>query len=238
MSEPTRTDSVTVDDGSFDLHLWVPDQGSGPGVVLIQEIFGVGEYIRAVAHRLARIGYVVAAPDLFWRTDPGWAPANDDAGMAASFEVVQKFDAEKGVGDLVASLAHLRSLPEQRGKAGALGFCLGGTLAHLLAAASDPDAIVSYYGSGVPDTVDKFADINCPALYHFGGADPFISNEKIDQVVTSIADDDHQGRLRVVVQPEAGHAFDNHTSSLHNTNAAAAAWAVTETFLIEHLALG
>ena len=56
-----RTDQVAVDGGSFDLHVWVPDRGSGPGLLLLQEIFGVGPYIRAVAERLAELGYVVGA---------------------------------------------------------------------------------------------------------------------------------------------------------------------------------
>ena len=71
MSEPTRTEQVTVDGGSFDLHVWLPPQTTGPGVLLLQEIFGVGAYIKAVAARLAREGYVVGAPDLFWRIRPG-----------------------------------------------------------------------------------------------------------------------------------------------------------------------
>src|SRR5215213_11142459 len=162
MSDPTRTEQVSVDGGSFDLHVWLPPQGSGPGIVVLQEIFGVGAYIRAVAARLARVGYVVGAPDLFWRIEPGWAPDHDEAGLAGSFEMVGKFDAELGVTDSIAALGALRGLDETRGGAGVLGFCLGGTLAHLVAADSDPDVAVSYYGSGVPDAAARLADISCP----------------------------------------------------------------------------
>ena len=235
MSDPTRTETVTVDAGSFDLHVWTPDQGSGPGVLLIQEIFGVGEYIREVAARLARAGYVVAAPDLFWRIAPGWAAVHDEAGMAGSFEMVQQFDIETGIADAIASLAALRALPETKGGSGVLGFCLGGTVAHLVAAAGDPDAIVSYYGSGVAASVDQMPSITCPALYHFGGNDPFIPTADIDTVVAA-AEADDRGLLRVEVQPQAGHAFDNHKAAMfHDANAAAAAWAITSTFLAEHL---
>jgi dienelactone hydrolase len=66
----TRTDQVAVDGGAFDLHVWLPESGTGPGVLLIQEIFGVGAYIRAVGERLAALGYVVGAPDVFCLADP------------------------------------------------------------------------------------------------------------------------------------------------------------------------
>ncbi len=235
MAEPTRTERVSTDDGELDLHVWVPDQGSGPGVLLIQEIFGVGDYIKAVAARLARDGYVVAAPDLFWRISPGWAAAHDEAGLAASFELAQRFDVETGVGDCLAALARLRAAPEVRGGVGVLGFCLGGTVAHLVGAAGDPDAVVSYYGSGVPEALDRLADISCPALYHFGGDDPYIAAAGVDAVREAVED---AGRddLEVHVQARAGHAFDNHEAPMfHDTTAAAAAWAVTQRFLAEHL---
>jgi carboxymethylenebutenolidase len=238
MSEPTRTEQVTVDGGSFDLHVWLPPQTSGPGVLLLQEIFGVGAYIRAVAARLARDGYVVGAPDLFWRIAPGWAADHDEAGLAGSFEMVGKFDAETGVGDAVAALGTLQGLDEVRGGTGVLGFCLGGTIAHLVAAEADPDAAVSYYGSGVADSIGRLSDITCPMLYVFGGKDDFIPQEQIQTVVDAV---EASGRddVRVDVHPEAGHAFDNHEAPIfHDVDAAATAWATTMTFLAERLDRG
>jgi carboxymethylenebutenolidase len=238
VSRPTRTEKVAVDGGSFDLHVWLPPQGSGPGVLLIQEIFGVGDYIKAVAARLARDGYVVAAPDLFWRLSPGWAAHHDEAGLTASIELVGRFDLEQGVTDAVAAFGRLRGLTEVRGGAGVLGFCLGGTIAHQVGAEGAPDAVVSYYGSGVADTIGRLADIECPALYHFGGKDDYIPAEQVERVVAAV---EASGRddVRVEVQPGAGHAFDNHEAAIfHDANAAAAAWAVTETFLAEHLIRG
>src|SRR5262249_27218556 len=67
MAITTRTDQLTAHDGgTFDGHVWLPDSGSGPGLLLLQEIFGVGPYVRSVAERLATMGYVVLAPDVFW----------------------------------------------------------------------------------------------------------------------------------------------------------------------------
>src|SRR5215207_4737810 len=159
---PTRTEQVSVPDGSFDLHVWLPEGGSGAGMLLIQEIFGVGAYIRAVAERLTRLGYVVGAPDVFWRIAPGWDSGHDEAGLALSMDVAKRFDPPTGVRDCVAALVHLQGLPEVRGGVGVMGFCLGGTLAHLVASAADPAVLVGYYGSGVPGTLDALDSITCP----------------------------------------------------------------------------
>ncbi len=83
---------VACGDGDMTMFTWSPPSGRGPGILLIQEIFGVGEYIRDVAVRLAAAGYVVGAPDVFWRFAPGWAASHDDAGLTASFEQAGKLD--------------------------------------------------------------------------------------------------------------------------------------------------
>ena len=78
----SRVESVQTPDGSFDLTVWLPEAGTGPGLLLIQEIFGVSDYIRAVADDLAGLGYVVAAPDLFWRVKPGHNASHDEDGLS------------------------------------------------------------------------------------------------------------------------------------------------------------
>src|SRR5882762_1360179 len=95
----SRVESVRVPDGAFDLTLWLPEAGSGPGLLLIQEIYGVSDYIRAVAADLAQLGYVVAAPDLFWRLEPGYQAAHDEAGLATSLAMGGRFSIEKGIED-------------------------------------------------------------------------------------------------------------------------------------------
>ncbi|MDR6593813.1 dienelactone hydrolase family protein [Saccharothrix longispora] len=71
-------------DGPFDVPLWEPATGHGPGLVLVQEIFGLDDHLRSVAAGLAALGYVVAVPELFRRTAPGWVGEHDDAGVAAA----------------------------------------------------------------------------------------------------------------------------------------------------------
>ncbi len=231
-----RRDEVAVEDGRFGVHVVVPDEPNGAAILLIQEIFGVGAYITAVADRLGDLGYVVGAPDLFWRFAPGHAADHDDAGLQQSMELVQQLDVEKATTDCLATLAHLRGLPEVRGRAGIVGFCLGGTLAVACALAGDPDAVVSYYGSGVPDMVDQLGSITAPTLLVFGGQDPFIPAEQIEPVVAAVP---QLPRIELHVEPDAGHAFDNHEAPVfHHAEAAARTWELARAFLAEHLAPG
>jgi carboxymethylenebutenolidase len=227
-----RTEQVAVDGGRFDLHLWVPEAGSGPGLLLIQEIFGVGPYVRAVAERLAGLGYVVAAPDVFWRIERNWEANHDQAGLEASLAMVQKVDFPLAVADCAASLHHLEGLAEVSGGVGVIGFCFGGTIAFLLAAAAEPACCVSYYGSGVPGLLDQLDNVDCPVLLHFGELDSYIPADQVAAVADAVA-----GRANVALNLEqGGHAFDNHESELFYDEAAAkAAWAKTTAFLEEQL---
>jgi carboxymethylenebutenolidase len=234
MSEQHKVTTVQVacDGGEMAMDVWEPESGSGPGLVLIQEIFGVGEYIRAVAERLAAAGYVVGAPDLFWRFAPGWAADHDEQGLHDSIEAVGKLDFPQAIADCTAALAHLGQQPQVTGIPGVIGFCLGGTLAFAVAQAGDPAACVSYYGSGVPDMLGGIDAVTCPTLFHFGNADAYIPNEGVEAVNAAI-----KGRAGFVLNVEnAGHAFDNHAAPIfHNENAAQAAWAKTIAFLGAHL---
>jgi carboxymethylenebutenolidase len=228
-----RVESVHTADGSFDLTVWVPDSGNGPGLLLIQEIYGVSDYIRAVAEDLAALGYVVAAPDLFWRLQPGYQAAHDDAGLASSLEIGSRFDVARGVTDSVAALGVLAGLPEVDGGIGIIGFCLGGSIAYLVAAQTPLDAVISFYGSAVPDELGLLDQISAPLLFHFGGSDPFISRDQVRAVEDAAA-----GRPNVViyVEEDAGHAFHNRKAPMfHQPEPAARAWRRTEEFLRRHL---
>src|ERR1035437_8323441 len=93
----SRVESVQTPDGSFDLTVCLPEAGNGPGLLLIQQIFGVSDYIRAVADDLAGLGYVVAAPDLFWRVKPGHNASHDEDGLKESYGVASQFARGEGV---------------------------------------------------------------------------------------------------------------------------------------------
>jgi len=236
----SRIESVQTPDGSFDLTVWLPEAGTGPGLLLIQEIFGVSDYIRAVADDLAGLGYVVAAPDLFWRVKPGHNASHDENGLKESFGVAAQFDAAKGVADAAVALQHLSELPEVDGGTGIIGFCLGGSIAYLVAARAELDvaaaelaAVVSFYGSMVPDNLDVIGQIRSPLQFHFGGSDPYIPREQVAKVEEAAAG---RSNVELHVEEDAGHAFHNRMAPLfHAAEPAARAWRRTEEFLQRHL---
>jgi carboxymethylenebutenolidase len=230
---PSRVESVEVPDGTFALPVWLPADGTGPGLLLIQEIFGISDYIRAVADDLAGLGYVVAAPDLFWRIEPGFDAKHDQEGLAKSLEMGQRFDAQQGVADSVAALGHLKELPEVEGGIGVIGFCLGGTVAYFVAGQTEVAALVSYYGSGVQDSLEILEQISAPVQFQYGGSDPYIPRDQVARVEAAAAG---KPNVEVHVEEEAGHAFHNRKSPMfHVPDAAARAWQRTEDFLQRHL---
>lgn len=229
-----RTEHVHFgEDGQMSLHVWEPTGEPIGSVLVIQEIFGVGAYIRAVADRLCAAGYVVGAPDVFWRFAPNWASDHSPDGLAASMAKVAELDVPRAIADCSAALARLAELDGLDRAPAVLGFCLGGTLAWGVAAAADPSCCVSYYGSGVPSMLGLIERVTCPTLFHFGDDDPYLPTEGVDALAAAI-----DGREGFVVNVEhAGHAFDNHESEMFwNESAARAAWAKTTVFLAQHCA--
>lgn len=231
MSE-TRVDDVPAGDGgTFQGHVWVPDGGGGAGVLLLQEIFGISEYVRAVADRLAEDGFVVLVPDLYWRLQPGTVFGPED--LQSAMEFSRRFDWETGVLDCGAAYMHLQSLPEISESCGVLGFCFGGSLAYRMATDFEPDAVVAYYGSRIPDQLDLIDRVSCPLLVHFGGSDPYIARDAVARVQQAAEGQEH---IEVLVEEDAGHAFDNHEiESLYDPTAARRAWRATTQFLDREL---
>jgi carboxymethylenebutenolidase len=229
----SRIERVSTSDGSMDLPVWLPAAGTGPGVLVIQEIYGVSEYIRAVAEDLAALGYVAAAPDLFWRLQPGYQAAHDEAGLQASLAMGSRFDFEQGVADAAAAVAQLRGLPEVTGGTGAVGFCLGGSIAYVLAAQGGLDAALSFYGSAVPDSLALLDQISVPVQFHFGGSDPYITRDQVARVEAAVAG---RPNVEMLVEEDAGHAFHNRKAPMfYNPEPAARAWQRAEDFLRRHL---
>jgi carboxymethylenebutenolidase len=233
MAITTRWETIEATDGSgsFEAYCAVPESGSGPGVLLFQEIFGVNDNMRGLADKVANEGFVALVPDMFWRIEPRFE-RKDESGIGDAFAVVQKFDAAKGVEDIKAAHAHLRGMRECTGKVGAMGFCLGGGLAYLAATQSKVDASVPYYGSAINDLLDQVGDLDCPTMFHYGNNDAFIPEEKIAEVEGAVA-----GKPNVTFHRyPAGHAFSNWDApSMYDEACAEQAWSRTLAFLDEHL---
>src|SRR3954447_10454679 len=222
--------------GEMGAYVALPEGGSGPGVLVLMEIFGVGPYIRRAAERLPELGYVAMAPDLYRRIEPGLEIPHDEAGIARALETVQRLDGEGAVEDAAVALEALRGLPEVAeggGRAAAVGFCLGGRLAFGLGAAADPDVIVCYYGSGIADSLDAADAITCPALFHYGGDDQYIPRSDAEKVGALVAS---RPGWEIAIQEDGGHAFDNHDAPMfYRPEAAARAWELTRAFLARTL---
>jgi carboxymethylenebutenolidase len=221
------------DGGQMGAYVSLPPSGSGPGMLVLMEIFGVGVYIREAADRLAALGYVALAPDLYRRTRAGAEFAHDDAGLAEAMAAIEELDMPGAIEDAIIALEHLRGLPETGGAAGVLGFCLGGMLAFAVAQQADPATAVSYYGSGVADMLDDSAKIACPVLFQFGGEDAYIPREQAERVARAA-----QARAgwECHIHDDGGHAFDNWDAPrFSRPEAANRAWAQTTGFLARTL---
>jgi carboxymethylenebutenolidase len=211
--------------GDLPLPLWLPDDPKA-GIVLVQEIVGLDDYLRSVAEDLAALGFAVAVPELFHRFAPGWTSAHDQEGIQAAMKVAGQLDFTQAVQDVLAAARHLRGITP---KVGVLGFCLGGSLAFTAAAQGDPDFAVSFYGSTVPDSIELLDQVTCPIQFHFGGQDPYIPRTDVQKVVDAVQ---REPNAEIHVQEQAGHAFHNHQATqLHHPEAAAAAWGLTTKFL-------
>lgn len=192
------------DGGSFDAYVALPPSGSGPAIVVLQEIFGVNKALRDVVDYYAEEGYVAIAPDLFWRFSPRIELGHTPADFEKAFDYYQRFDADTAVKDIAQTVSAARALPECTGKVGVLGFCLGGKLAYLTAARVGVDCAVSYYGVGIEQALDEAPNVKCPVVFHFGDKDDYAPPAAAAQVKAAFA-----GRqdVEVYMYPGAGHAF-------------------------------
>ena len=226
-------DITAGDGGTFGAYLALPPVGRGPGIVLIQEIFGVNAHIRAVADQYAMDGFTVLAPDVFWRMQPrldiGYGPADREIGIG----LVQKMDFGKTVEDIATTAAKLRTLPECTGKVASLGFCMGGLLSYLAAANAGVDAAVCYYGGGIPNHLAVASRIRAPVLFHFAANDQHIPLEGVDRVKAEFA---KHPRSAVHVYAAVDHGFNCWERAAYNQPAAALARGRSLSFLATTIA--
>ncbi|UNX55569.1 dienelactone hydrolase family protein [Georgenia sp. TF02-10] len=229
LPSPAATEVPTAD-GPMPAQLWRPPSGRGPGLVLVQEIFGVSAYMQARAADLAGLGYLVLLPDLYWRLGETVDESRPDV-LEQGLGLMARLDFGAAVADTAAALAALRARPEVDGGAGLVGFCLGGGIAFAAAASAAPDVLVSYYGSALPDLLDLAPAVTAPSLHHFGTADDYLPMEQVERIRQAV----ERPGVEVHLHPGAGHAFDNPSPAFHHAEASAAAWAQTVEFLRREL---
>jgi carboxymethylenebutenolidase len=232
METNTQWIDIAVADGSFGAYVSLPRGGKGPGIVLLQEIFGVNQHIRNVADQYAADGYVVIAPDLFWRSGARIELGYDDAGWKRAVELMNATDFALAQTDIAATVKTLRALDGVEGKIASIGYCFGGRLSYHTAANGLVDAAVCYYGGGIQNALERAGQIKVPMLMHFGSADSHIPLTAVTSIAERFDDND---QVEIHVYADAEHGFNcNHRSS-YNQRAAAQAHGNTLLFLGEQL---
>jgi carboxymethylenebutenolidase len=197
----TATDGA----GTFDALLVEPAGKPAGAVVIIQEIFGVNDALQATAAQVAALGFFAVAPDLFWRLEPGVNLTDKtDGEWQKAFALMNAFDQDKGVEDLKATLARARTLPGANGRAGTMGYCLGGRLAFMMATRSDADVNVSYYGVGIDGLLGELPSLHSKLVLHIAAEDKFVPPPAQERIVAAT-----QGNALVETYVYAGadHAF-------------------------------
>jgi len=221
------------DGGSFTGYLAKPASGSGPGILVIQEIFGVNQVMRSITDALAKQGYLALCPDLFWRQEPGIQITDKtEAEWQRAFQLFNGFDVDKGVEDLKASLDVLRKTEGCSGKVGTVGYCLGGKLAFLMATRSSADCNVSYYGVGLDGILGEASKITKPAMLHIAELDKFVPPEAQKKVKDGLAGNTH---VTIHSYPGVDHAFAREGGQHWNAQAAGLANQRSADFFRKHL---
>jgi carboxymethylenebutenolidase len=223
-----------ADGGTFSAYLAEPKAvGKAPGMIVIQEIFGINGNIRAICDDYAAKGYIAIAPDLFWRQEPGvQLDSNTKEGWDRAMELYQGFSETKGVEDLIATLAWLRKQPRVGAKVGSVGYCLGGKLAYLMATRSNVDASVGYYGVGIQGSIGEAGAITKPLMLHIAERDSFCPPEAQKQVRDGLAP---IANATVHSYPGMEHAFARKGGEHYDAGAAKLADGRTEQFFADNL---
>jgi len=225
--------TITGPDGKFSGYLAQPASNRGPGIVVIQEIFGVNEVIRGIANALADQGCFALAPDLFWRIEPNIQITDKtDAEWKRAFDLYQKFNVDAGIKDIQAAMTHLRGVPGAGPKIGAVGYCLGGLLAYLTATRTNVDAAVGYYGVGIERLLTEKDRIKKPLLLHIAEKDQFVPPAAQAQIIDAV-----RGHPLVTIHtyPGVDHAFARIGGQHYNKKAADLANKRTQEFFQKHL---
>lgn len=229
----SSTISITShDDQQFDAYLSLPPTGHGPGMVIIQEIWGVNEHIKAVADQYAMDGYVVLAPDVFWRQEANVDLQYNETDTPKAFQLMTNLDEAHAVADLVSTANALRARPEVTGKVGSIGFCMGGRLSYQLAASGAVDAAVCYYGGGIQNHLDKAPAVKCPILFHYAALDGYIPATAVADVKKAFAG---QTNAQFHVYEGVDHGFNCWGRPMYQQRVAALARGRTLVWLSEQL---
>ncbi|WP_026732469.1 dienelactone hydrolase family protein [Fischerella sp. PCC 9605] len=226
---------IPTPDGQMPAFLCTPaEDAQKPAIILLMEAFGLTPHIRDVAARIAKEGYVVLAPDLYYRELPNNKFGYDEVEQAMA--MMYRLDLKSVEEDIRAALAYVKSRSDvSPSKVGVTGFCLGGGLTFLTACKLSDEiaAAAPFYGMVYDEWIDAVDNITVPVYLFFGGVDPFIPLERVRQIESRFKELGKEYTLKVY--SDADHGFFCHERSSYNRLAAEDSWRELTRFFHKHL---
>jgi carboxymethylenebutenolidase len=211
---------TAADGGDFAAYLALPAVTPAPGIVLLPEVFNTNDHIRAVADGYAAAGYVVVAPDVYWREEAANYLPYTDEGRAKAQSLRAQMDTDQYARDLGDTVEALRARDDCTGKVGVMGFCLGGKFTYLSSVRHPIDAAVGYYGVQIDEHLDEADALKCPLLLHFAETDPHVPEATVAAIRARMGDWDN---VDIHIYPGTEHGFNRHGYEPYNEAQAAIA---------------
>jgi carboxymethylenebutenolidase len=238
MDVTSSTVQLNTSDGKMEAYVAQPkDGGTYPGVVVIQEAFGVNAHIKKVTERIAAEGYVAIAPDIFHREAERVISYSE---MPKAIATLQRVVDSKAMEDVGAAIAHLKSQRNVKsGALGVVGYCMGGRLTYLTAAHHNNDikCAAPYYGGGIPmgnpSPLSRSGEIKCPMYLFFGAKDQLIPMDHVNQIKAELTA--RNVKFQMEVYPDSGHGFFCDDRGSYHEASAKDAWEKTKGFFSQHL---
>ncbi|PPR77469.1 MAG: Carboxymethylenebutenolidase [Alphaproteobacteria bacterium MarineAlpha2_Bin1] len=196
---------IETENESFSCYKALPENGKGPVIVCLQEIFGVNLWMRNIADKMSSLGFVAIVPDLFWRIEPNvQINGESEEDFAKAFDLYGKFNTDLALSDIEKTVQTAKNLSENdTGKVGTMGFCLGGFLSYLSSIHTSADANVGYYGVGIENKLNEKSNIKSNLILHIATEDQFVPLDIQETIHKEL--DDHP---RVSIYDyKADHAF-------------------------------
>jgi len=201
--------------GSFDAYLALPERQPAAAIIAVSSIYGVTEGMMETLDRYARRGFIVIAPDVFWRTQPGALEGNRREEAQARLDA---YDIELGIDDLRATRDALATRSEWNGKFAVLGFCFGGQHAFLGLTRLGADAGVSFHGTSIQHYLDEAPAVTKPFSFHFAAEDDLVSLDDVARIRQALAGKPGE----IIVYPGATHGFSRVDSPRYDASVAQA----------------
>lgn len=238
MEITSSTVQLNTPDGTMETCEARPKEGGArPAIIVLMEAFGLNGHIKDITERIAREGYVAAAPDLYHRESERIVPYKE---LQKAIGLMNRLQDPTVMADVGAVISHLKSQSYVKaGAIGVTGFCMGGRFTYLSAAhhKKDVKAAVAYYGGGIPmgkpSPLERTGEIQCPIYLFFGGKDPLIPQEHVEKINKALTD--NQKAFVIKVYPEATHGFFCNERESYHPDAAKDSWEKFKSFFSQHL---